>query len=67
MSKSIAHKIEISEIRRHYAQVRSVKTIIVIDGKLPEKEEAEIKRVYARKRTEKPKIIDSAPALAYVV
>lgn len=34
-------------------------------GKLPEKEETEIKRVDARKRAEKPKIID--PARAYMV
>jgi hypothetical protein len=48
-----------------YAQVRSMKIIIIIEGKLPEKEETEIKRVDARKRAEKPKIID--PARAYLV
>jgi len=42
-----------------------MKTIIIIEGKLPEKEETEIKRVDARKRAEKPKIID--PARAYLV
>jgi len=44
-----------------------MKIIIVTEGKLPEKEETEIERVDARKRPEKPKIIDSAPTLAYVV
>jgi hypothetical protein len=49
----------------HFAEVRSMKTIIIIEGRLPEKEETEIKMVDARKRAEKPKIID--PARAYLV
>jgi hypothetical protein len=44
-----------------------MKTIIIIEGKLPEKEETEIKRVNDRKRAENKKIIDSRTALAYVV
>jgi len=46
--------------------VRSVKTIIVIEGKFDVKEETGNKRIELRK-LERKKIIDSAPALAYVV
>lgn len=66
LSKSVAHNTKISEILMHYAKVRSVKTIIVIEGKLAEKEETESASAL-RKRAEDKKIIDSAPALAYVI
>jgi hypothetical protein len=49
----------------HFAEVRSMKVVIITEGRLPEKEETEIRRVDARKRAEKPRIID--PARAYMV
>jgi len=42
-----------------------MKTIIVIEGKLAEKEETEIKRVESRKRSEKGR--NSDPTRAYLV